>query len=35
MIEYRESIDEISPDQLSGFFVGWPSARVRILIYGF
>jgi ribosomal protein S18 acetylase RimI-like enzyme len=25
MIEYRETIDEISPEQLSGFFVGWPN----------
>lgn len=25
MIVYQDSVDEISPDQLPGFFVGWPN----------
>jgi hypothetical protein len=25
MITYRDTIEGIAPDQLSGFFVGWPN----------
>ena len=25
MIEYTTSLDDVTPDQLEGFFVGWPS----------
>lgn len=25
-IEYHDNVDDLSPDQLTGFFVGWPSS---------